>query len=117
MIKTPSEPQAVFAHWEKLSAITGLQPLVDSDWGSGLNTVHLDIFGGLMNGVPSICATGGLGRLYGAYGEFLRFTILGLIVPRLDSHNSFAVASNSSRYHVFWRSGGNGPRLGQGSTH
>ncbi len=90
-------------------------------WGSGLglglNTVHLDIFGGLMDGVQSICATGGLGRLYGAYGEFRRFTILGLIFPRLDSHNSFAVASNSSRYHVFWRSGGKGPRLGQGSTH
>ncbi len=43
--------------------------------GSGLNTVHLVIFGGLMDGVPSICATAGLGRLYGAYGECLRFTI------------------------------------------
>ncbi len=31
-----------------------------SDFGSCLNTVHLVIFGGLMDGVPSICATGGL---------------------------------------------------------
>ena len=26
-----SEPHTVFANWEKLAAITGLQPLIDSD--------------------------------------------------------------------------------------
>lgn len=27
----PSEPQAIFLNWEKLSAVTGLQPLIDAD--------------------------------------------------------------------------------------
>ena len=44
---------------------------------------------------------GGRGRINGLYGEFLRLTMRGLIFPRLLSHNNFAAASNSLRYHFF----------------
>ena len=46
---------------------------LDSGLGSRLHTVHLDIFGAFMDGVQSICATGGLGRMYGAYGAVSAF--------------------------------------------
>ena len=66
--------------------------------GSGLNTVHLEELG-LISGVKSMTGAGGRGRSNDLYGEFLRLTMRGLIFPRLRSHNSFAAASNSLRYH------------------
>jgi len=32
----PSEPQAIFLNWEKLSAVTGLQPLIDADTAAAI---------------------------------------------------------------------------------
>ena len=80
---------------------------------SGPNTVHLEKSGGLISGVKSMIGAVGRGRLCDLYGEFLRLTMRGLIFPRLLSHNNFAAASNSWRYHFFWRTGGNDPRLGE----
>lgn len=80
--------------------------------GSGLNTVHLGKFGGLIFGVKSIFVTAGRGRMCGGKGEFLRLTLRGLIRPRLLSHNNFATPSNNCRYHLFWCTGGNDPSMG-----